>query len=806
MITRILLLAALLVASTSGAQTVNAPGFAYELTYFGAGIVSIDFGPDGRLYATEKRGRLVRFSSADDFETPEVLLDLRTQVNAVLERGLLGLALDPQFTANRYIYLFYSTDTDQRLVRYQLTTDLSAVDGASEVVLLAGLPNVASFHNGGEIAFRPGEPEHVYISLGDDGRTDLAADPTAYEGKLLRVDRLTGLGLAGNPFFDGDADSVVSRVWATGLRNAFRFAFHPTAGATLGLYSSENGDGTDRISWIGEGSDGNWNPSGDGFVGCPAGCFLDPVDPDHRILARVEPSQIGIAIAAGGPFAVGGQPTLYAANWFPNTPFIRRWTLSGDELSTATPADGPGVLFAEDIVFIDMAFGPDGCVYGSQTGGNESADFGTLARICATGGAPPTAAFSTDVDPLEGSVPLTVQFTDESTDTDGTIVDWLWEFGDGETASERNPSHTYADTGDFVARLTVTDNSNQVASVERAVRVFSAGFALDLTVTLTDGRVLPGQPVTGPVELRFFELDGVTPLLPIGAGDNTLIVSNGEFDDTLFFDLVQSGLVVTASEDMSDPFATVRVGLALDPSEGGAARTAAFILSDRALIGTVATVRGEPAQAAIGVSDEAGDPIDLVGGRDSTPGTGAAFRVESDVLGFFHVALPADAPDILTLDLPGDLNPANLAAVTRSTAARPGARTVSFVAGVIDGGRACADLSGIAAQPTRYRDLQEIWSDNCTGCHTPVSPQSAGLSLLPPSQETTTNRASIEAPGLGLLAGGDVGASYLFEKVNCEDPQTGASMPPSGTLSLADQARIRDFILEHISYRGFETP
>jgi PKD repeat protein len=77
---------------------------------------------------------------------------------------------------------------------------------------------------------------------------------------------------------------------------------------------------------------------------------------------------------------------------------------------------------------------------------------GNMARIfgCALYISPPIAAFTAL--PISGDVPLTVQFTDESTNTP---ITWLWDFGDGETSTEKSPIHTYIDAGTYTVSLTV---------------------------------------------------------------------------------------------------------------------------------------------------------------------------------------------------------------------------------------------------------------------------------------------------------------------------------------------------------------
>src|SRR5207244_12934939 len=71
---------------------------------------------------------------------------------------------------------------------------------------------------------------------------------------------------------------------------------------------------------------------------------------------------------------------------------------------------------------------------------------------------PPTAAFT------PSCTGLTCTFTDQSSDPDGTVASWSWNFGDGQTATQRNPSHTYAAGGSYTVTLTVKDNQNASSS------------------------------------------------------------------------------------------------------------------------------------------------------------------------------------------------------------------------------------------------------------------------------------------------------------------------------------------------------
>lgn len=213
--------------SRSQAATVQDSAFAVETVHVGGGMVPVVFGPEGRLYVGEKQGTIIFLkpnpASPGDFLPAQTLTTL-SSANFENERGLLGLEIHPDFANNRWLYAFYSTAEDQRLVRLTLDASFEGVVGSPEI-LLDGLPNVFANHNAGDIRFSPADG-HLYVALGDDAHDFLVEFMDEYHGKILRVDE-NGLGLTTNPFYNGNLDSVESRTWGIGVRNPFRFTFHP---------------------------------------------------------------------------------------------------------------------------------------------------------------------------------------------------------------------------------------------------------------------------------------------------------------------------------------------------------------------------------------------------------------------------------------------------------------------------------------------------------------------------------------------------------------------------------------------------
>ncbi|QTD49174.1 PQQ-dependent sugar dehydrogenase [Sulfidibacter corallicola] len=789
------------------AQTVSDPNFVVDAIHFGNGMISIEFLPNGSMLVCEKRGVILLFTpdGSGGFNDPTTFADLRSQIDATQESGLLGMAVDPEYDQTRHIYLFYTTNNDERLTRITANASHTAMSPGSETVILDSLPKVHTFHNGGDIQFHPNEPAFIYIALGDDnnlGETDDTPNvqhPDFYEGKILRVNKVDGGGIASNPFYDGNANSIRSRVWAVGFRNPFRVTFHPGTPAEDVLYNSENGNSTDRLSWVKMGSNGAWSAAGDN------GGFLDPPDPNHRVMAARPPSQVGIAIADGGPFAPDG-PVLYTGNWWPNPPRLFRWSLTGADLDTLVeiPIDGGGP-FVDDVVAVDLQFGPDGWLYLSDTGVDEAlGGFYALRRVRFIAGTPPDADFTTNPSPATGVVPLNVQFSDQSTVSGGSITDWSWDFGDGNQSSSQNPSHTYTQPGRYQATLEVTSNTGLKDTAEAEVLAYQVA-SITLDGTIFDGRNLNGNGIAEATELRFYQTDGVTPA-PVTGGtgpdaNRVAIAAGGIIDTTHDVSLLGDGLVVSAGEPSSDSFHPAWIGIPVQPTVRGFAATLDFYLSDTMITGRALTPRGEPAVIDIGTArGDAQSPLALPGGRDLLVGTptGVAHRRTTDGLGYYHIAVPSGSGNAtFFFDLVGDTNTGTYPSQTHDASITSNqAHPIDYTIGQYSGGATCDDLDGIAETPNidYASQIQPIWSNNCTGCHDASGSNNGGLNLLTNSFDNLVEQPSSFVPGLTLVTPGRADRSYLFEKVNCGSPQFGNRMRPFEQMDLADQALIRDWI------------
>ncbi len=205
---------------------------------------ALDLAPDGRLFLTERPGRIrvVREGTLD----PEPWLTL--EVAEVGEGGLLGLALDPDFVRNGLVYVAHTyrgADGNLRNRLLRLREDPGTGRGAIDRVLLDGAPG-ATLHDGGRVRFGP--DGRLYWTLGDAEHPQRAQDVAALNGKILRLNP-DGSVPDDNPF-------PGSPVYSYGHRNPQGLAWHPE---TDRLYATEHGpQANDEVNLIEAGGNYGW--------------------------------------------------------------------------------------------------------------------------------------------------------------------------------------------------------------------------------------------------------------------------------------------------------------------------------------------------------------------------------------------------------------------------------------------------------------------------------------------------------------------------------------------------------------------
>jgi len=327
--------------STGGGFSVNPPGlvpFRVETFLSNANFpVTMAFAPDGRLFYNELRTGQVRVVAGGVLQAqPFATLP----VEIVGERGLLGLAFDPQFSSNRFVHVLHSDPSGvQRVVRF---TDSNGT-GINPTVIIDNLPSAFN-HNGGNIGFGP--DGFLYVTIGDSTDPANAQDVDSFSGKLLRYNS-NGTVVGTNPF------GANNPAFNLGLRNSFDFTFHPQAGT---VYASENGPNCDdEINRVTAGGNYGWRPN------YPCGdtnpMFIAPL---VRFTPPIAPT--GITFYTGTVFPqFTGSLFMVDLNEGRVRRFVVNEAMAGQISSSEIVVDGGfGGL-------VDIVQGPEGFIYFSST-------------------------------------------------------------------------------------------------------------------------------------------------------------------------------------------------------------------------------------------------------------------------------------------------------------------------------------------------------------------------------------------------------------------------------------------------------
>ena len=353
------------VAIACGGGGVNKiGGVRSELVATGADTVTaIAFAPDGRLFFTEQNSGNVRIITADGELLPEPFSHVESHVG--LESGLLGIAIDPEFEENHYVYIYYTEPegpgpephlpnpiANPVLMRFT-EVDNEGVD--PEVLIEFPMTNpVVPVHVGGGLHFGP--DGYLYLSIGETEKEELSQDLSSPFGKIMRMTR-DGEPAPDNPFVD--QAGAGARVYAYGLRNTFGFTFDPESGT---LYGADNGPSTcDELNIIEAGGNYGWpdsHSSGEKMCENPGG--IDPIY--HYAQPGTEPGEIGsnvgpadIEFVSGDMYPSLGDGLLVCEF---NTKFMRRLQLAGpdkdqvtddsvvvEDCGVALASDGSGVIY-----------------------------------------------------------------------------------------------------------------------------------------------------------------------------------------------------------------------------------------------------------------------------------------------------------------------------------------------------------------------------------------------------------------------------------------------------------------------------
>ena len=349
----------------AGEVATTEDGASFEIQTLVTGLEvpwALAFAPDGRLFLTERPGR-VRIVENDRL-LPEPALTL-PDVYTAGEAGLLGLALDPDFASNHFVYLQYTAvrpgrDPETKIVRY-LEARNTLLDG---VTLIDGLP-AHRVHDGGRLRFGPDEA--LYATLGDVADRTTPQDLGTLAGKILRITR-EGRTPRDNPF--------ASQVFSYGHRNPQGIDWHPSTGE---MWATEHGPvGNDEVNRIRGGRNYGW-PDVEGMA-----TAVGATSPVLLFTPAVAPS--GASFYTGDAFPAFRHDLFFA-------------TLRGEHLHRVvlSPADPTLVVTQERLLdgrfgrLRDVVTGPDGAIYlctNNRDGrGTPGADDDRLIRLVPVAGA-----------------------------------------------------------------------------------------------------------------------------------------------------------------------------------------------------------------------------------------------------------------------------------------------------------------------------------------------------------------------------------------------------------------------------------
>jgi glucose/arabinose dehydrogenase len=329
-----------------GTATYSIPGFSDTAVVSGLSQpTAFTWTPDGRMLILEKIGR-VRIV-VDGVLQGTAALDISASVDSGVEKGLLGICLDPGFAINGYVYLYYTNRVPQNRIS-RFTMSGNTLDPMSESVILDHIDATNGNHNGGHVAIGP--DGKLWTAPGDSGTGGAKSQNLAvgsFNGKVLRME-LDGSPAAGNPFL---ADPTKEpRIWAYGFRNPFRFTFRPGNGS---LYVADVGEiSREELDVVTAGGNYGW-PLAEGTLGGCAGCIPPVFEYDHTVGQTII-GGVFVTGAAYPPFLRGkylfGD---YSSSWIRYLDFSASDTLIGTLQNLASSAQGP----------VHFAAGPDGAIY-----------------------------------------------------------------------------------------------------------------------------------------------------------------------------------------------------------------------------------------------------------------------------------------------------------------------------------------------------------------------------------------------------------------------------------------------------------
>ncbi len=462
----------LLIAHSSLTAATLPAGFGE--TQIAGGLSSptaMEIAPDGRIFVCLQAGQLRVIKNGSLLATPFVSLT----VDSNGERGLLGIAFDPNFTSNHFLYVYYTvpgSPAHNRVSRFTANGDVAL---AGSEFVLADLDNLsgAGNHNGGAIHFGP--DGKLYVAVGENANAANSQTLSNRLGKILRINS-DGSIPSDNPFFN-IASGANRSIWAMGLRNPFTFGFQPGTGR---MFINDVGETTwEEINDGLAGSNYGWNL-------CEGACspananFRDPLfQYAHGSLLTQGCAIVGAAFY--NPATVQF-PTSYVGKYFFGD-LCNGWIRSFDPSSKTTTAFASGIS-----TLVDLKVADDGSLYYLAIGS------ASLFRVQFTAGTPP----SITAQPADQTVMQGQTATFGVTASGSATLTYQWQRNQSNISGATSPTYTTPPT-------TAADNGAKF----RCVVTNSFGTATSNEVTLTVQTPAPAL-VTEDTSDIAIALDSVT--------------------------------------------------------------------------------------------------------------------------------------------------------------------------------------------------------------------------------------------------------------------------------------------------------
>ena len=323
-------------------------------------------GDASRWFVAEKDGVIRVFANNPDSSSTSVFLDMRPDVNALGEGGLLGFSFDPDFPLVPAVYVSY-TRAGSPLVSYvsRFTSDdngLSLLAGSEEVILTALQPAIN--HNGGDILFGP--DGYLYIGFGDGGGSGdpqgNGQDNTNLHGSIVRIDVDGDMPYeipAANPnagnavCTQGYGAAPCPEIFAWGLRNPWRLSFDKDTGK---LWAGDVGQNAwEEIDVIEPGGNYGWN------VREGAHCFNPPTDCATSFTDPITEYDHSVGSSVTGGYVYRGRDVANLAGWYVFGDFISGRIFAIEESSA--PGVEPTELVDSSLAIVSFAEDNDGELY-----------------------------------------------------------------------------------------------------------------------------------------------------------------------------------------------------------------------------------------------------------------------------------------------------------------------------------------------------------------------------------------------------------------------------------------------------------